>query len=393
LVKNGAKVDVKDRWGSEPLKEAILHGDKAIVDELAVAGAIMSTDLKAELEMSLRHYSYTGNLDQVKCLVGSGFFVNAADYMDRTALHIASENGHDQVVDFLISSGADIDHEDKIKMTALDLAKQRNHFLVKRRLEKAGFAAQTLRSESMKIRWTNANFAIMEAFPQKVARAMLHGEEIEPIQRSAVSLLYSDIVGFTSMSSRMDPAQVSRLLNRLFRKFDRLAHLHGVQKVDIVGDAYIAAANLLEDQPDDHAARLARFALDILAAARALAVDEGADPADAAADGGGISLRVGLHCGPVAGSVVAPGSGRYTLVGDTVLVAAAMEATGEAGRVQCSEDFAALVAAQSNDIVLHRRSPTPQHALLHTRAADPRRLVLLNPSPPAFLPRLRVGSE
>ena len=191
----------------------------------------------------------------------------------------------------------------------------------------------------------------MEAFPRIIANAMLQGHGLEPIQRNMVSLLYSDICSFTTMSSTMDASKVSSFLNRIFKKFDRLAHLHGVQKVDTVGDAYIAATNLLEDQPDDHAARLARFACDMLAAARATPIDEN-DP-----ERGGVSIRVGLHCGPVSGSVVMQNSGRYTLMGETVNVAAAMEQRGAAGLVQCSAAFAELVTAQTHGLTLHRRWP------------------------------------
>jgi hypothetical protein len=68
----------------------------------------------------------------------------------------------------------------------------------------------------------------------------------------------------------MDPAQVSRMMTRLVTKFDRLAHIHGVQKVDVFGDAYIAAANLteaerrqiVEREADDQADKVRKAAAD-----------------------------------------------------------------------------------------------------------------------------------
>ena len=87
---------------------------------------------------------------------------------------------------------------------------------------------------------------------------MLDGREVEPISTSMSSIFYSDIVGFTQISSKLSADKVARMLNNLFKRLDRLAYLHGVQKVDVGGDAYIAATNFTEDQPDDHAARLAR---------------------------------------------------------------------------------------------------------------------------------------
>jgi class 3 adenylate cyclase len=197
--------------------------------------------------------------------------------------------------------------------------------------------------------FNEASFAVMQAFPRPIATAMMEGRQIRPIDRSMASLLFCDVCGFTAMASTKSPLKVSRLIHRIFTKFDRLAHLHDVQKVDTIGDAYIAATNLLEDQPNDHAARLACFALDMIKAVRNIAVDE-EDPL-----GGCVSIRVGLHCGPVAGAVIAPHSGRYTLMGATVNVAAAMESRGSAGRIQCSGAFAELVASQGHGVTLHRR--------------------------------------
>jgi class 3 adenylate cyclase len=162
--------------------------------------------------------------------------------------------------------------------------------------------------------------------------------------------MFSDIVGFTTISSKMSPTKVSDLLDRLFRKFDALAQAHGIQRVDIIGDAYMAATNLLEDQAGDHAARLARFALDAVAAARSTRID------DDAPDSPSVAIRVGLHCGPVSACVLGAHAGKYTLVGDTVNVASRMESASIPGHVQCSEAAAALIALQSRDIPLHPRA-------------------------------------
>ena len=162
---------------------------------------------------------------------------------------------------------------------------------------------------------------------------------------ACVSVLFADVVGFTVLSGTMDATAVAGLLRRLFDRFDVLAKRHGVLPVDRIGDAYLAATNLMGEQPMDHAASLARFALTLSAAAAAVGIDpEG---------GEGVRVRVGMHTGPAAVvSDWAGSKGRLTLLGDTVNVASRMESTGYPGRVQCSADMAALLAVQAPDIRL-----------------------------------------
>ena len=67
----------------------------------------------------------------------------------------------------------------------------------------------------------------------------------------------------------------------------------GVQKIDVIGDAYLAATNMMEEQAEDHASRIVRFSLDVMVAAQATPLDE-ENP-----DGPHVQIRIGLHCGPV----------------------------------------------------------------------------------------------
>jgi class 3 adenylate cyclase len=308
-------------------------------------------ELMREMEVKLFYLAASGDLIGSYRMVENGVSVNVLDYNNRSPLHLACERGHLQVVEFLIESKAEINCQDNFGETPSSLAAARNHTSIELFLQQAG--ANCLASSNLELRTRRsrrASFAVMEAFPRPIAVAMLEGRCIEPISKSMVSLLFSDIVGFTTISSTMDPAKVSSLLNRLFRKFDDLSYLHGVQKIDVVGDAYIAATNFMEDQAADHAARLARFAIDAMKAARETCIDE--EHPDLF---GCIPIRIGMHCGPVAGSVIGSQNLKYTLIGDTVNIASRMESTSTAGRIQCSQRVAALLAEQADEIVLQRR--------------------------------------
>ena len=172
----------------------------------------------------------------------------------------------------------------------------------------------------------------------------------EPMSKPCVSVLFSDIVGFTKICSTLSAQKVFDLLRRLYTRFDALAAQHGVTNVDIIGDAYMAATNLHDDQHSDHAARLARFAIDAVRAAQDTPID--ADSPDSPS----VQIRVGVHCGPVSACVLGAHGGKLTLVGDTVNVASRMESCSIPGHVQCSEAAAALIARQAPDVELEPRA-------------------------------------
>lgn len=138
------------------------------------------------------------------------------------------------------------------------------------------------------------------------------------------------------------------MLDRWFDTLDTLADEHCVHKLETIGDAFLAATNLLAPQPD-HAARMARFALAAAASARATLVDE-AQPSL-----GALEIRVGLNSGPCMAVVIGRRNPKYTLFGDTVNVASRMESTSVPGRVQCSRRTAELAREQDAGLRLVER--------------------------------------
>ena len=137
-----------------------------------------------------------------------------------------------------------------------------------------------------------------------------------------VSVLFADIVGFTALSAKLSPGDLVVRLNELFTEFDRLADLHGVEKIKTIGDAYMAAAGV-PAQSERGAESLAEMSLEMVEAVKRL--------------GAGLEIRVGIHTGPVVAGVIGTRKFSYDLWGATVNTAARMESHGIAGKVQLSE--------------------------------------------------------
>ena len=189
---------------------------------------------------------------------------------------------------------------------------------------------------------------LFDVFPRHVAEALREGRKVDPEPRDIVTIFFSDIVGFTAISSTMPALKVSNMLDRLYSKFDELSHHHEIFKVETIGDSYMAVTNLTKDQ-DDHAKRIAEFAIEAVKAANETLIDVD-DPTR-----GTVNIRVGVHSGPVVATVIGLRNPRYCLFGDTVNTAARMESNSESNRIHCSLITAKLLKEQVPELSIRRR--------------------------------------
>ena len=179
-------------------------------------------------------------------------------------------------------------------------------------------------------------------FPKHVAEALRAGLTVEPESHDCVSILFTDIVGFTNISSKLPPIKVADMLDRLYHKFDALSVEFDIFKQETIGDAYMGVSNLHEKH-EDHAARLARFAMQIMHAANNTPIDTD-DPSQT------LTIRVGINVGPVVASVAGSRNPRYCLFGNAVNVASRMESTSTPGRIQLSQTAAEMISKQASDL-------------------------------------------
>ncbi|KAI2505827.1 guanylate cyclase [Fragilaria crotonensis] len=187
-----------------------------------------------------------------------------------------------------------------------------------------------------------------DVFPRHIVEALRNGRKVEPELREMVTIFFSDIVGFTRISSSLPPIKVSDMLDRLYSRFDELSRQYDIFKVETIGDAYMAVTNLIKDQ-DDHAKRIAEFSVDALTAANETLIDLD-DPSK-----GYVNVRIGIHSGPAVANVVGSRNPRYCLFGDTVNTASRMECHSLANRIHCSQETAQLLRVQIPEIKLLSR--------------------------------------
>jgi class 3 adenylate cyclase len=173
---------------------------------------------------------------------------------------------------------------------------------------------------------------LLNVLPQPIADRLKGGAEVIVDRFDAVTVLFADIVGFTKLSSTTSPEKLVTMLDELFSVFDQLAETHGLEKIKTIGDAYMVVAGL--PQPvADHALAIAHMAMDMLAAIDAYSKTHGTD----------LSIRIGVHTGPVVAGVIGKKKFIYDLWGDTVNTASRMESHGVPGRVHVSAVTAELI--------------------------------------------------
>jgi class 3 adenylate cyclase len=168
---------------------------------------------------------------------------------------------------------------------------------------------------------------LLNILPAQVAeRLKADGESIAD-GFAQVTVLFSDIVGFTKMSDRLSPAELVRRLNAIFSAFDALADRFGVEKIKTIGDAYMVAGGL-PHRTEDHAEAIAEMAIEMRAALEGLKGTLGE----------AISIRIGIHTGPVVAGVIGKKKFIYDIWGDTVNTASRMESHALPGTIQVSEE-------------------------------------------------------
>lgn len=166
-----------------------------------------------------------------------------------------------------------------------------------------------------------------------------------------VSVVFADISGFTAWSSEREPSQVFQLLETVYQAFDKVAHRFGIFKVETICDCYVAAAGVPMHQPD-HAVRVVKFAYECLIHMHELTHELEAILGPSTSN---LSIRIGVHSGPVIAGVLRGEKSRFQLFGDTMNTAARMQTTGETNKIQISSTTAHLLEKDGHSSWIRKR--------------------------------------
>lgn len=210
--------------------------------------------------------------------------------------------------------------------------------------------------------------AIAGAAPTPAAPAGTPPARSPTADRRVVTVLFTDVSGFTAMSEKLDPEEVTDIVNNFFRVLTEPIYRYGGVVDKYIGDAIMAlfgAPVAHEDDPE----RAVRAALEMQEAARKHAEDL------YSRTGIMLKVRVGLNTGlVVAGAVGGSQRADYTVMGDTVNLAQRMEANAKPGKVLVTGETYALTRhafkfeALEPILVKGKAEPIPVYELVGVRA-------------------------
>jgi class 3 adenylate cyclase len=210
--------------------------------------------------------------------------------------------------------------------------------------------------------------------PQVVDELIRNPEKAAPGgERRELTVLFSDLVGFTTMSEEMSPEELVEVLNGYFERATEVLGQHGATLDKFIGDAIMCFWNAPLPQ-EDHAARACLTALRLLAVVDALAPELEAHGIKR------LDCRIGINTGPgVVGNIGSRAAQDYTVIGDTVNLASRLEGAAKVygTRILVSEETLrasrGVVLARELDLlrVKGRQLPVRVYELVDVAGATP----------------------
>ena len=212
------------------------------------------------------------------------------------------------------------------------LEKKRLRDVDRKRISELQHEKELLHIEQMK-----TEKLMLNILPKPIADRLKKGEKNIAGNYPESTVLFSDLVGFTKMSSEKTAGELVTLLNSLFTKFDQRAEDLGLEKIKTIGDAYMAVGGLPIPRAD-HADIVADMALGMFIDLQEFNTVHGMD----------LGMRIGINSGPVVAGVIGFTKFSYDLWGNTVNTASRMESTSLNGRVQISSSTQELLKSSFN---------------------------------------------
>jgi len=168
-----------------------------------------------------------------------------------------------------------------------------------------------------------------KVLPPKAANEIMVKGKADKTKYNFVTVLFSDIQGFTKIAEEMNPELLIDELDKFFFYFDSVVEKYGIEKIKTIGDAYMCAGGI----PEKNRTNPVEVVLAALEMKAYMArMKEGSDLA-------GMKywdIRIGIHTGTVVAGVIGQRKLSYDIWGDTVNTASRMESSGEGGKINIS---------------------------------------------------------
>lgn len=170
---------------------------------------------------------------------------------------------------------------------------------------------------------------LLNILPADIAEELKINGKASPKQYDRVSVLFADFTGFTKLCEKIQPIDLISELDVYFEKIDSIIEKNKIEKIKTVGDAYMCAGGLPiinKSNPIDT----------VLAA---LEIQDYLQKVNSEKKLNNLplwTLRIGIHTGQLVAGVIGKNKFAYDIWGDTVNVAARMEASGEENKVNIS---------------------------------------------------------
>ena len=185
------------------------------------------------------------------------------------------------------------------------------------------------RTEELQHEKEKSDNLLANMLPKGTAEEIMSKGKAAKTKYNFVTVLFSDIQGFTKIAEEMNPEILIDELDRFFFHFDSVAEKYRIEKIKTIGDAYMCAGGI----PERNRTNPVEVVLAALEMQKYM-VSLRNNPDNPAARFW--DIRIGIHTGTVIAGVVGHKKITYDIWGDTVNTASRMESSGEAGKINIS---------------------------------------------------------
>ncbi|HUW92931.1 MAG TPA: adenylate/guanylate cyclase domain-containing protein [Bacteroidales bacterium] len=319
LYSSGERVDTVNSKAKFKYHEGIVF-EMSVADGLEYRYFLEGSD-KRWTEWSTRSYKEYTNLDQGKYTFSFQYRRNDPAETGKGSFTFRI------MVPWYLSVPAKVFYP-LLLLAIIALMRRRTHLLFKERQQRLEELIAE-RTEELQHEKEKSYNLLANMLPRGTAEEIMSKGKAAKTKYNFVTVLFSDIQGFTRIAEEMNPEVLIDELDRFFFHFDSVAEKYRIEKIKTIGDAYMCAGGI----PERNRTNPVEVVLAALEMQRYMQTIR-EDPANSAAKFW--DIRIGIHTGKVIAGVVGHKKMTYDIWGDTVNTASRMESSGEAGKINIS---------------------------------------------------------